>query len=158
MGMGADGGTGASGGGAYVAPDTVIECVPPTRICAAPAPVTEYAPTAAYAAPRRPPLNLGRRRRTDAPYTTETDTVFVALVELVGEDGRDWVLVRHIQAQTSLQLERLEELFEEWECREACAGMTRDSRWHSDCRSRMLWMTSIDARLTCTNREVQSGF
>ena len=31
-------------------------------------------------------------------------------------DGRDWVPVRQIPAPTSLQLERLEELLEEWEC------------------------------------------
>ena len=53
---------------------------------------------------------------SDAPYTPELDTVFDALVELAGGDGRDWVPVRQIQAQTSLQLERLEELLEEWEC------------------------------------------
>ena len=78
MGMGADGGTGASGGwrprAAEVtqecvqqrtdepdnergqseldaAPDTVIEYEAPAGSCAAPAPVTEHAPTAAYAAP-----------------------------------------------------------------------------------------------------------
>ena len=33
-----------------------------------------------------------------------------------GRYGRAWVLVRQIQAQTPLQLERLEELLEEWEC------------------------------------------
>ena len=38
---------------------------------------------------------------------------------------------------------------------ESSAGMTRDSRWHSACRLRMLSRTSIDARLLCTNREVQ---
>ena len=41
------------------------------------------------------------------------DTVFDALVELAVGDGRDWVPVRQIQAQTSLQLERLEELLQE---------------------------------------------
>ena len=44
------------------------------------------------------------------------DTVFGATCELAGEDGRDWVPVRQIQAQTSLRLDRLEELLEEWEC------------------------------------------
>ena len=39
---------------------------------------------------------------------------------------------------------------------ESSVGMTRDSRWHSACRLRMLSRTSIDARLLCTNREVQS--
>ena len=43
------------------------------------------------------------------------DTVFEAICELAGEDGRGWVPVRQIQAQTSLRLERLEELLEEWE-------------------------------------------
>ena len=38
------------------------------------------------------------------------------LVDLAGENERDWVLVHQIQAQTSLRLERLEELLEEWEC------------------------------------------
>ena len=52
---------------------------------------------------------------SDAPYTPELDIVFDALVELAG-DGRCWVPVRQIQAQTSLQLWRLEELLEEWEC------------------------------------------
>ena len=37
---------------------------------------------------------------------------------------------------------------------ESSAGMTRDSRWHSACRLRMLSRTRIDARLPCTNREV----
>ena len=50
---------------------------------------------------------------SDAPYTPELDFVFDALVELAG-DGRWWVPVRQIQAQTSLQLWRLEELLEEW--------------------------------------------
>ena len=59
-------------------------------------------------------MNLGSE--ADAPYSPELDTVFDVLVELAGEDGRDWVPVRHIQAQTSLRLERLEELLEEWEC------------------------------------------
>ena len=58
----------------------------------------------------------GEDRESDAPHTPELDTVFDALVELAGGDGRDWVPVRQIQAQTSLQLERLEELLEEWEC------------------------------------------
>ena len=44
------------------------------------------------------------------------DTVFDAFCELAGEDGRDWVPVRQIQAQTCLRLERLEELLDEWEC------------------------------------------
>ena len=52
---------------------------------------------------------------SDAPYTPELDIVFDALVELAG-DGRCWVPVRQIQAQTSLRLWRLEELLEEWEC------------------------------------------
>ena len=34
--------------------------------------------------------------------------------------------------------------------------MTRESRWHSARRFRMLSRASIDARLPCTNREVQS--
>ena len=202
---------------AYAAPDTVIECVALAGTCAAPAPVTEYAPTAANAAPdtviecvapvtkyastspasayaalvpvtrpvapvlRRPkdravcqllrqperwgdadmsesmsdmseevdeyearcdddaspkstcgPLETmhtdtatvelgqeasdGEDSEPDAPYSPELDTVFDALVELAGEDGRDWVPVRQIQAQTSLRLERLEDLLEEWEC------------------------------------------
>ena len=46
---------------------------------------------------------------SDAPYTPELDIVFDALVELAG-DGRCWVPVRQIQAQTSLRLWRLEEL------------------------------------------------
>ena len=58
----------------------------------------------------------GENSESDAPYTPELDTVFDALVELAGRDGRDWVLVRQIQSQTSLQLERLEQLLEEWEC------------------------------------------
>ena len=34
----------------------------------------------------------------------------------LGKDGCDWVLVRQIQAHTSLRLWRLEELLKEWEC------------------------------------------
>ena len=52
---------------------------------------------------------------SNTPYTPELDIVFDALVELAG-DGRCWVPLRQIQAQTSLRLWRLEELFEEWEC------------------------------------------
>ena len=59
---------------------------------------------------RRLPLNLGRMRRTERT-ASPTDIVFDALVELA-RDGRCWVPVRQIQAQTSL---RLEELLEEWE-------------------------------------------
>ena len=58
----------------------------------------------------------GEDSESDAPYTPELNTVFDALVELAGGYGRDGVPVRQIQAQTSLQLERLEELLEEWEC------------------------------------------
>ena len=58
----------------------------------------------------------GEDSESDAPYSPELDTIFDALVELAGEDGRDWVPVCQIQAQTSLRLERLEELLEEWEC------------------------------------------
>ena len=58
----------------------------------------------------------GEDSESDAPYTPELDTVFDALVELAGEYGRDWGPVRQIQARTSLRLERLEELLEEWEC------------------------------------------
>ena len=58
----------------------------------------------------------GEDSESDASYTPELNTVFDALVELGGEDGRAWVPVRQIQAQTSLRLERLEELLEEWEC------------------------------------------
>ena len=51
------------------------------------------------------------------PYATpELDIVFDALAELAGEDGRCWVPVRQIQAQTSVRLGLLEELLEEWEC------------------------------------------
>ena len=57
----------------------------------------------------------GEDSESDAPYTPELDIVFDALVELAG-DGRCWVPVRQIQAQTSLQLWRQEELLEEWEC------------------------------------------
>ena len=60
-----------------------------------------------------------------ALYTPELDIVFDALVELAG-DGRCWVPVRQIQAQTSLRLWRLEELLEEWECMGAiCRDDTR---------------------------------
>ena len=54
------------------------------------------------------------------------DTVFDAICELAGEDGRDWVPVRQIQVRTSLRLERLEELLEEWECMGVvCRDVTR---------------------------------
>ena len=58
----------------------------------------------------------GEDGESDAPYTPELDNVFDALVGLAGGYGRDWVPVRQIQEQISLQLERLEELLEEWEC------------------------------------------
>ena len=58
----------------------------------------------------------GEDSESDAPYTPELDIVFDALVELAGEDWRDWVLMRQIQAQTSLRLWRPEELLEGWEC------------------------------------------
>ena len=48
-------------------------------------------------------------QKASAPYTPELDIIFDALVELAG-DGRCWVPVRQIQAQTSVQLWRLEEL------------------------------------------------
>ena len=66
---------------------------------------------------RRPTFEPGQEAsdregsESDAPYTPELDIVFDALVELAG-DGRCWVLVRQIQAQTSFRLGRLEE----WEC------------------------------------------
>ena len=54
------------------------------------------------------------------------DTVFDAICELAGEDGRDSVPVRQIQVRTSLRLERLEGLLEEWECMGViCRDVTR---------------------------------
>ena len=50
----------------------------------------------------------------DEPYSPDLDTVFDAIGELAGKDGRDWVPVRQLQARTSLSLERLKELLEEW--------------------------------------------
>ena len=52
----------------------------------------------------------------DEPYSLDLDIVFDAIGELAGEDGRDRVPVRQVQAQTSLSLGRLEDLLEEWEC------------------------------------------
>ena len=52
----------------------------------------------------------------DEPYSLDLDIVFDAIGELAEEDGRDWVPVRQIQAQTSLSLGRLKDLPEEWEC------------------------------------------
>ena len=98
----------------------------------------------------------GEDSGSDAPYTPELDTIFDALVELAGGDGRDWVPVRQILAQTSLQLERLEELLEEWECMGvSCRDDTRlDVALCLSVTDAL--ETSIDARLLCTNREVQS--
>ena len=130
----------------YAAADTVIEYVAPTGTCAAPAPVSECAPTAAYAAndagcdedasPKSThglletmhtdvaasnsssmaTVELGQETsdgedsESDAPCTPELDNVLDVLVELAGGYRRQ------IQAQTSLQLERVEKLLEEWEC------------------------------------------
>ena len=125
---------------ACATPDTLIEYVASAGTCAAPAPVFEaerdedappkstYGPLETMhivgAASRESSVATvepgqeasdGEDSESDAPYTPELDIVFDALVELAG-DGRCWVLVRQIQAQTSLQLWRLEELLEEWEC------------------------------------------
>ena len=62
----------------------------------------------------------------------ELDLVLDALSELSGEDGGDWVRVRCVQALTSLQLWRLEELLEDWES----MGVIR----RDDTR---LWMPSM---------------
>ena len=48
----------------------------------------------------------------------ELDVALDALSELSGEDGCDWVLVRCVQALTSLRPWRPEELLEVWESRE----------------------------------------
>ena len=66
------------------------------------------------------------------------DTVFDAICELAGEDGRDWVPVRQIQAQTYFfaagttgrNSSKSESVWV------SSAGMTRDSRWHSARRLR----------------------
>ena len=125
---------------ACATPDTLIEYVASAGTCAAPAPVFEAewdedaSPKSTYgpletmhideAASRESSeatvepgqeASDGEDSESDAPYTPELDIVFDALVELAG-DGRCWVPVRLIQAQTSLQLWRLEELFEEWGC------------------------------------------
>ena len=50
----------------------------------------------------------------DEPYSPDLDTVFDAIGELAGKDGREWVPVRQLQERTSLSLERLKELLEEW--------------------------------------------
>ena len=81
---------------------------------------------------------------SDAPYTPELDIVFDALVELAG-DGRCWVPVRQIQAQTSLRLWDWRNSSKNGSVRESSAGMTRDAMWHSTRRLRMLSKTSIDA-------------
>ena len=51
-----------------------------------------------------------------SPDSPDTESILEldALSELAG-DGCDWVPVRRVQADTSLRLGRLEELFEEWE-------------------------------------------
>ena len=125
---------------ACATPDTLIEYVASAGTCAAPAPVFEAecdedaSPKSTYgpletmhtdeAASRESSeatvepgqeASDGEDSESDAPYTPVLDIVFDALVELAG-DGRCWVPVRQIQAQTSLQLWRLEELLEEWEC------------------------------------------
>ena len=125
---------------ACATPDTLIEYVASAGTCAAPAPVFEAerdedaSPKSTYgpletmhideAASRESSeatvepgqeASDGEDSESDAPYTPELDIVFDALVELAG-DGRCWVPVRQIQAQTSLQLWRLEVLLEEWEC------------------------------------------
>ena len=125
---------------ACATPDTLTEYVASAGTCAAPAPVFEAerdedaSPKSTYgpletmhideAASRESSVATvepgqeasdGEDSESDAPYTPELDIVFDALVELAG-DGRCWVPVRQIQAQTSLQLWRLEELLEEWEC------------------------------------------
>ena len=110
---------------------------------AAPAPVTEHSPTTTYAAPdtvigyvapacifAAPASADVTERWRDADMSESMsemsegaavngdgllDTVFDALVELAGGYGRDWVPVRQIHAQTSLQLERLRNPIEEWE-------------------------------------------
>ena len=95
------------------APDTVIEYASPAGTCAAPASadVTERWGDADMS-------ESMSEMSEDAAVNGDglLDTVFDATCELAGEDGGDWVPVRQIQAQTSLRLERLEELFEEWEC------------------------------------------
>ena len=48
----------------------------------------------------------------DEPYSPDLDTIFDAIGELA--DGREWVPMRQLQARTSLSLERLKELLEEW--------------------------------------------
>ena len=103
--------------------------------------MTEYAPTAAYAAPDTvieyvdpagictapAPTDVTERWRVadmsesmsemseDAAVNGDVslDIVFDAICELAGEEGCDWVPVRQIQAQTSLRLVLLSELLEE---------------------------------------------
>ena len=52
---------------------------------------------------------------SDPDATPEKDIVFNALSELAGVDGRRWVPVRRIQAQTSVRMELLEGLLQELE-------------------------------------------
>ena len=81
--------------------------------------------------------------------------IFDAVCELAGEDGCDWVLVRQIQADTSLRLGRLEELLEEWES----MGVVRrdDTRlWVAFCPSVADNLSEWPgAWMTRTNREVK---
>ena len=108
---------------AYAAPATVIEYVAPAGTCAAPAP--------AYVTETWGDADMSEsmsEMSEDAAVNVDglLDTVFDAMCELAVEDGRDWVPVRQIQVRTSLRLERLEELLEEWECMGVvCRDVTR---------------------------------
>ena len=70
------------------------------------------------------PLELGQEEldedsECDESYSMELDIVFDTIGELAGEDGSDWVPVRQlqqvIQERTTMSLERLEDLLENWE-------------------------------------------
>ena len=89
----------------------------------------------------------GEDSESDAPYSPELDTVLMCVVGCLCARFRRRPPCGWSDWRNSLKSGS------EWE---SSAGMTGDSRWHSACRLRMLSRTSIDARLPCTNREVQS--
>ena len=86
----------------------------------------------------------------DEPYWPDLDIVFDVIGELAGADGRDWVPVRQIQAQTSLSLGRLEDLLDEWEF----MGVIR---W-DDTRSEVaLCLSAAEALMDDCRAQIEKG-
>ena len=156
---------------ACATPDTLIEYVASAGTCAAPAPVSEAecdedahqrvllglwrlcTPTwPPWVEARWPPLNLGRRRRTERTASLTHHTRQNWTLSLMpwsswqGDMGVIGCLCARFRRRPPCSCGDWRNSLKSGSAWASSAGMTCDAMWHSARRLRMLSKTSIDAR------------